>query len=355
MVPNSVCRCSRSNPHLLIVTCVTGVPLYPLYKLLMPLLDDFASKLPNEIFPIVVSSPYFIPSTKFTNARYPSSLCRHLLSLTPPSRPSAIRQGTDKTIDVSLNAVDAVGKERPTSECLAPTSLSQSQPSGSSAGASGPNFLGTPAVSMNASNMNLNVNINMDVRKWSWPGVLTFGRNHGKKIPGQLKDEEDPEPKRHENGKESPKARGNTDATQLQVKVDTSSLEDAMASDARSVAAASVETSALAESLPTANSDVAGEFHAIAENSELATDLPSSDTTLSLTDGNFSLGSSVSSDHKHEPPLPSQVSLPVPTPEFLSTMVHLPVGDDSTVTMTRWRKVLYIGVCFPCHSSPSSN
>ena len=192
------------------------------------------------------------------------------------------------------------------------------------------------------------VSVNMDVRKWSWPGVLSFGKTQGKNTHGQVHDEIGPEPKGDHNSKE-----GNTEETQaVPVDVDTSSLEDAMASDARSVAASSVLTNPRYETGPdlpsTLHPEGAGEPETMAED-HLSADAayqpafgsPSCDT-VPLSNEIRSSGASISSSFQGETPLPSQTSLPTPAPEFMSTMVHLPVGDDLLVT--EWRKVLYLGV-----------
>jgi len=176
------------------------------------------------------------------------------------------------------------------------------------------------------------VNMNMDVRKWSWPGVLTFGRNQRKKLPELPKDEEGLERK----GEESPKEAGDIEDTQaVSVKVDTSSLEDAMTSDARSVPAASVATSALAETdtnmIPTPDSDTAGDPEATTEGHIY----PASQPDIALPSSN-----AISSYLKDETSPPSQTSLSAPRPEFSSTMVHLPLGDN--LLLTKWRKVLYL-------------
>jgi hypothetical protein len=338
-----VCVCIRRNPSL-IVTCVLGVPLYPLYKPLIPLLDVFASELQEDIAPIVISSPHLIPSTRFRNARYPLSLPRHLLSLISSSRPSPIRQATDKTINSSPNPTEPIENEQSISKSPGPTPPDPSTAVASSNG----NFLGMPAVSVNVPNMN------MDVRKWGWPGVLTFGRNQGKKVHTRLKSEGGPEPK----GKEIPKQGDETeDAQAVSVTVDTSSLEDAMASDARSVVAASVtvnvpSATVLPQVLPIPDSygatepDAGTEDH-ISPIGQSAIDLNLMSANAALPNNEISSSGPV--HLQDETPLPSQTSLLAPTPELSSTMVRIPVGEDSLVT--EWRKILYLRVGFSPLSS----
>jgi hypothetical protein len=175
------------------------------------------------------------------------------------------------------------------------------------------------------------VNVNMDVRKWSWPGVLTFGRNQGKKTHEPPKDEEGPESK----GEEIPKEAGDIEDTQaMSVKVDTSSLEDAMASDTRSVTAAPVANRPSPETdgnmRPTPDFDSARDPEGTTEGHIY----PASQPEIALPSSN-----AISSHLKDDTPL-SQTSLSTARPEFSSTMVHLPLGDNLLVT--KWRKVLYL-------------
>jgi hypothetical protein len=327
---------TRLNSCSLTLLSPSGVPLHPIYRTLVPLLDTFTRELVENFAPLIVSPPHLIPSTRFSNARYPPSLSRHLLSLRLSTRPSTIRQATDQTITTLPNAVETAGKGRPSSQSLSSTPPKQSQTVGSPSGGPGTNFLGIPSV-----------NMNMDVRKWSWPGVLTFGKNYGKKTHELSKDEESSAQK----AKENPKEEGNSEDTQaVNVNVDTSSLEDAMASDARSVVAVSVETNSPCETdstaLPSLYSEAVAESEALTEDRMSLSDAGSppdmSLPFISLKDGASSLGSSVSSYHKGGTSLPSQTSSSTPIPEFLSTMVHLPVEDGAL--MTQWRKVLYLGV-----------
>ena len=330
----------RMHTHLdscsLTLLSPSGVPLHPIYRTLVPLLDTFTRELVENFAPIVVSPPHLIPSTRFSNARYPPSLSRHLLSLRFSSRPSTIRQATDQTIITPPNAVETAGKGRPSSQSSSSTPPEQPQTVGSPSGGSGTKFLGIPSV-----------NMNMDVRKWSWPGVLAFGRNYGKKMHQLPGDEEGSTSK----AKENLKGDGDSGDTQaVTVNVDTSSLEDAMASDARSVVAVSVETNSPCETdsiaLPSLYSEAVAELEALNEDRMSLSDAGSpSDMglpSISLKDGAFSLGSSAPPYHKGGIPLPPQTSSSTPIPEFSSTMVHLPIEDGAL--MTQWRKVLYLGV-----------
>ncbi|KAJ7800560.1 hypothetical protein B0H14DRAFT_2898766 [Mycena olivaceomarginata] len=49
-----------------------GPPLHPMQGFLLPHIDDFSSRLPDEVVAIAVSPPYVIPSTRYTALSYPA-------------------------------------------------------------------------------------------------------------------------------------------------------------------------------------------------------------------------------------------------------------------------------------------
>lgn len=91
------------------------------------------------------------------------------------------------------------------------------------------NFLAISSVNMPAMAMP-SVNLNMDVRKWTWPGYLTFGKTAGKgaKQSKSVGDEKMPvvEPTPPEQPPQDADSKVN-----LSVEVDTQSLEEAMSSN----------------------------------------------------------------------------------------------------------------------------
>lgn len=312
-----------------------------MHRSLLPLIDSLATELPEDIAPIVISSPHVIPSTRYIISRYPSSLARHLLSLTPPSRPSISRQLTDQTINPTPDTTEAVEKGRLSSQPLAPDLPRNTGPS---------TFFG-----MSAANMSMpNVNMGMDVSKWSWPGVLKFGKGQGKKQPEEPKSEEVKKPEVHPESQKEGERSENVDS----VNVDTSSLEDAMASDARSVAAVSVVINAPSETnidiAPPSDDTEEGEARGNpAVTSEVRLPLASEPhhmhPLLDATPANSRIyapslksktsSSTSSSQFEYHSPRSSPST---PTLEFVSTILHLPDGDDLLVT--KRRRVLYLRV-----------
>ncbi|KAK0189008.1 hypothetical protein F5146DRAFT_1057555 [Armillaria mellea] len=115
-----------------------GIPLHPQYRTLVPLLDEFASQIPITASSIIVTPSHVIPSASFVKAHYPSSFPARLMCLVPPPPPPSPQ--------------------------LPPGSPVKKRPPDPDAGTQPSSFLGMP----------MNMNMNMDVRKWGWPGYLTF-------------------------------------------------------------------------------------------------------------------------------------------------------------------------------------
>ncbi|KAJ8586900.1 hypothetical protein M405DRAFT_771033, partial [Rhizopogon salebrosus TDB-379] len=131
-----------------------GLPLHPLYPSILPLLDIFSSQLPAGLDALFLSPPHVVPSTRYRLSDHPPALSRHLLSLIPPQ--IMVHKADDRTDSLSQTL-----------------SLSEKGATASAASrdiASGGNiasaFLGMPS----------GLAMSMDVRKWSWPGALTFGK-----------------------------------------------------------------------------------------------------------------------------------------------------------------------------------
>lgn len=119
--------------------------------------------------PLVLAQPYIITS-KSSQPQYPSSLPPHLLSLIPLPRQSTSRQGTIGSHS-NGNKIKS-GKSLPSSSSL-PGDNGNATIKGN--GSSTMGFLAMPTM-----------NMKMDVRKWGWPGYLSFGMGgtgHGNKPP----------------------------------------------------------------------------------------------------------------------------------------------------------------------------
>ncbi|KAF8513472.1 hypothetical protein JB92DRAFT_3116387 [Gautieria morchelliformis] len=128
-----------------------GLALHPLNPSLSPLFSSFVDKLPPKTIPILLSPPYVIDSSQNSAALYPSSLPRYLLSLASSSgRPT-----------LNTNAP----KRQKSSRSSTPNPQPGSADTGVSNNTLG--FLSAAGVGMGEV---------MNVKKWSWPGALTFGK-----------------------------------------------------------------------------------------------------------------------------------------------------------------------------------
>jgi hypothetical protein len=149
---------------MLIKLIVSGTPLHPRYQELTRALDSLSEKLPSHHAPCVLVPPYIIPSTRYTEYLCPPALPRHLLSYFAGSAHPSQQEGDDDNIS-------HVGTG---SASLA----SASAPSGTSKSAA---IGGLSTMSM--PNMGITMEA-MDIRKWNWPGYLTFGKGPSGKASG---------------------------------------------------------------------------------------------------------------------------------------------------------------------------
>ncbi|KAJ7711443.1 hypothetical protein B0H16DRAFT_1816894 [Mycena metata] len=147
-----------------------GPPIHPLHSALLPSLDDFSSRLPDEVVAIAISPPYVIPSTRYTAASYPSALPSFLLSLLPPPQPLDVTTPTTSD-DRTLRAPTT----KPPLPAWPPKDLPAEPKPEPSEPANGHNH--KPSSSF----LGLPIDVKMDMPKWNvnW---LTFGKNT-KKAP----------------------------------------------------------------------------------------------------------------------------------------------------------------------------
>ncbi|KAF9460520.1 hypothetical protein BDZ94DRAFT_1265778 [Collybia nuda] len=269
-----------------------GNSLHPRFRSLTPILDKYAPDLPSGSTSVVLSPPYVIPSSSYTNMQYPTLLARHLFSLiprnhTPTSNSADVSDGTIKA--KSTPGLDNPGGQEP---------LTAQEPPSST-------FLGIPAVS---------VGVEMDVRKWNWPGYLTFGRGSNRRSG--------PEDK----GKLSTSVDqpGPEDSRTTVANVDTSALEDAMSSDNKSVLSSAISNGSQAESRE--SGDISGSTSPTGDESEFPKQLqsPVNVDLASLTPTTSPL---------------EEISRPYSV-RFASTTVHL--SDPETPLLTLRQKVYYI-------------
>jgi hypothetical protein len=348
LVDNSVTS-SFSIAASVLLILDAGIPLHPLHRLLTPVVDEFASQLPEEVVLLVTFPGYVIPSTKFSAAGYPPILSQHLMSLYPPPN------SADSTSH--SNGGEAISRATPTH----------------AAAASHSNFFRMSAM-----------NLGFSMKK-GWPAYLTFGKGSTKKSPEIPKTVEE----RPQN--EEPKDSKTVEGPQLDVVLDTSALEDAILSD-RSASSTRTpsplpppspsehEAEAEAEAiLPTPDAvertvqgeetplplvelgsdanqglalvDLGSDTNRVPASVELGSDtnqVPASvehDSDMNQVpvtishNGNSPSSATSSSTHQDTIPEP----LP-PSPEFSSTTVFLP--DAENVVATRRRKVFHIAASF---------
>ena len=164
-------------------------------------------------------------------------------------------------------------------------------------------FLGMPTMG-----------VNMDMRKWNWPGYLTFGKGNGSKqgpdkIPAPTLEKE--------------KTITEQEITHVEVEVNASALEDAISSDSLSVSRLLIHP------------EVQGEDQHETPNDINEDDLPTSPSSPLTTP-----------DIDIPPPSPPS---PPPVPEFSMTRLYLaPLhSPTSTTPVTIHYFIVSMSACFP--------
>jgi hypothetical protein len=225
--------------------------------------------------------------------------------------------------------------------------------------------------------MNVNVNMNIDVRKWGWPGYLTFGKSSGKKQPGTI------EPKSDEKRENVRNQRGKVDEKPADVDVDKDALEDAMSSDNMSVVGenethsgtprpATVTPEGMIPQSPSNLQETETVLHPVSQDASpgcshtsVSGDLPPVIKTQLLESSTaYSNNSpetqyppdalcplSVSPAPSHQTPTITDIRLAaVALPKLLSMNVYLAESDDALIT--RRQKIYYIMVSSFCGFRP---
>jgi len=314
---------------------LVGVPLHPLYKSIGTLLDDFALDHPflKNCAPFVLAHPYLIPSTDYSKNLPPPSLPLYVRSRlrlihSPPtsatpseSSPITSKPGTDifaSSMNVTRGAVEATGQA---------------------------------FVTIGAS---------MDVRKWNWPGYLTFTRGVSPRPApqDQLADaknspEEKPEDATVDTVAGGPDFPG--PEAGLPGEVDRESLHEAMSTDGIEMIQQKLPSEEGNGSAIDSTSQT-GEISADAD----VTPLAASDSLQDEQDPSSSSSPpSPSTPVVHPPTLTSPPSLsssqstipvPIPAPSFRSFSLHFAFRDDPLATAPR--RVLYIIVSEHSDTAP---
>jgi hypothetical protein len=302
------------------------VPLHPLYKSIRLVLDDFVLDHPflKNCAPFVLAYPHIIPSTDYTT--YPPSSAlpfyiRSRLRITPtppcpatPSEPSPVtsKPGTD----IFVNSMNA------TREAMEAT--------------------GQAFVAIGAS---------MDVRKWSWPGYLTFNKGTLRKAGAQAQQPTDVEtvsegcPKQVEGeivGEPVPPSPG----ARIQGEVDRDSLHEAMSTDG--IGTHHDEEIVGEENASFSNSESVSQTEEITADADV-TPLTVDQFPQDVHDPSPPPSPStpvIRLPNLTSPPSPSSsqgtLPVPVPAPSFRVFSLHFSPHDKPLATAQR--RVLYIAV-----------
>ncbi|KAJ7022121.1 hypothetical protein C8F04DRAFT_1049247 [Mycena alexandri] len=146
-----------------------GPPIHPLHSALLPALDAFSARLPDEVVAIAVSPPYVIPSTRYTAAAYPPALPFFLLALLPPPQPQPLAAPPPAAADRTLRAAHKAPPPAWPPAALPPAAAADTAPGHHKSPSS--SFLGLPLA------------VKMDLPKWTWPafgkGEAPAGANTG--------------------------------------------------------------------------------------------------------------------------------------------------------------------------------
>ena len=327
---------------------LAGIPLHPLYKSIRPLLDDFILDHPflKDCAPFVLARPHLITSSDYAMHPPPPALplyVRSRLRGTPtppqpatPDEHSPITTSTSKPgTEFFVNSVNA------TREAMEAT--------------------GHAFVTIGAS---------MDVRKWSWPGYLTF-----KGAPPKAASSSQGPPADVKNGEEGKPVDGtegvadsdgvvgedcvtpSLEEAGLPGDVDRESLHEAMSTDGREWR--HEDDAPLGEE----NAPAVHSASQISEPTVAVDDATSQTESDTLQDAQASSPSSLASPSTpviHPPDLTSSPSLsssqstlpvPVPAPSFRSFSLHFSPREDPLATARK--RVLYMIVSVHLYDTSS--
>ncbi len=309
------------------------MPLHPLYKSIGPLLDDFILEQPflKNCAPFVLALRYLIPSADYSTHPPPPALplyIRSRLRVTPtppqPSTPSEPFPATSKSgADILSSSMNV------TREAMEAT--------------------GHAFVAIGAS---------MNVRKWSWPGYLTF-----KGVPPKTVRQDEPVDDNN-SSEEKPDGEVAADSVPselvsphpeagLRGEVDRESLHEAMSTDGRE---SFHENAPLQEeNAPATEAETETETETAVDSTSQPEATAIEGVTLPTASGysqdehDLSPPASPSTPIIHPPDLTSSPSLSssqntlpvsVPPPSFRSFSLHFSPNEDPLATVPR--RVLYI-------------
>ncbi|KAG5649611.1 hypothetical protein H0H81_002856 [Sphagnurus paluster] len=272
-----------------------GIELHPSFRTLVPLLEDYSHHLPTRASSILIQPPYAVPSSQYYSTKYPTSIPRQLVSIIPPTPPASQDHSHE-----------------PTSKGRPPSDKEGSKVKDSSKGEppSGVTFLGMPKV---------NMHVSMDVRKWGWPGYLTFGKG-GTKRPNFEQSEQEVAP-----ATESDEVKAAESLSREVIRLDKGALDDAISEEA------SITDKALDVSSSSDIVDLSriSELEPIEEISDSAKNQDAIHDSTDRANSNLTFVPGSSSPTPEAPP-----------PSFSAIHVHL--ADPENPLLTVRQKLFYI-------------
>lgn len=279
---------------LIIQMCCQGPLLHPLFNKLVPLVEGFSDALSDEIIPVVLSRSHIIPSERYTEGRYPAAVAAHLSLMIPPP----IEQScSSDTLNALASSVDTIKGKLPLER--------KGSSSTAHVGEAG-TFLG--------------MNMNMDVKKWGWPGYLTFGKGNSSKPSLEATFNVATEKDKPDTASVNQQVDQERTGVQVEVNVNASDLEDAISSDSRSMASGARNT------INPYNTQFGASSVGLNQTDELV-----SQENQAINDiQSASLSSLIPSDPPEDSPPPSPP--PPPLPEFSLTRLNIAPFQEPTKT-----------------------
>ncbi|EIN06014.1 hypothetical protein PUNSTDRAFT_73646 [Punctularia strigosozonata HHB-11173 SS5] len=144
-----------------------GIRLHPYHREVSPKLEILAETLPDNYAPCLLLPPYIIPSTRYIDHAYPIALPRHLMHRLAAITQRSTARGPTEDHEQQLDDNGLSGSSPP------PLSSARTEMAAPAAGGGGRGMLSIPTIGIGMDAI--------DVRKWSWPGYLTFSKGRGSK------------------------------------------------------------------------------------------------------------------------------------------------------------------------------
>ena len=315
------------SSHLHVLNSSVGVPRHPLYPQLSPLLDKFASTLPQELVTFALIPPYAIPPRE---PRYPAALARHILTrIPPPATPVSHHKRTPSW--PPAEAATIVPRK--------PHSKGDSKQA--VATESGFMHLSMPPMPPMPPMPNMNFGLELKNVKWGWPAFPTFGKGGSTKAPI------DPSASSSHSNLESIVAEdpGATTPSAPQPDVPTK-LPTPARKDTLDVDRASLLEAISTESIGSYTRAASPAPSSLSKSTQLGEEDPRPGETSPLEASPVEPQGQPSNAHltvPANPPLPPSEEAPLLTRSFITSTVHLNPPDDPL--RTEKKRVHHLTVC----------